>query len=176
MKKQRVFFDMDGTMAKWKEATAIEEMYEKGFFAELEPHNNVIEMVNNLADHPKYEVYILTAYFTDSNYAKAEKLQWNKKYAPKIDKKHIIFCPCGTNKSKWVPGGIRATDILLDDYTFNLNDWVKSGGIAIKLRNGINGTKGTWQGPAINCYEHGHLVSDKDLEYEFLTLIDEETK
>ena len=39
------------------------------------------------------------------------------------------------------------SDILIDDFSKNLREWH---GVAIKLMNGINGTKGTWCGYSVN--------------------------
>ena len=51
-------------------------------------------------------------------------------------------------------GGIKPGDVLVDDFTKNLNEWQ---GVAVKLYNGINGTHGTWQGFSI----HNKMTPDK---------------
>ena len=40
-------------------------------------------------------------------------------------------------------------DILLDDYSKNLIEWVEAGGTAIKVRNNINCSGKTWKGDTI---------------------------
>ena len=55
-----------------------------------------------------------------------------------------MFVENGCRKSLSVPGGLRKTDILLDDYSRNLHDWAEAGAIGVKLLNDINNTHGTW--------------------------------
>ncbi len=175
MNKQRIFIDMDGVLAVFKETDKIETLYEKKFFLNLKPQKNVVEMVGNLQDNPEYEIFILSAYLTDSKYAKTEKIQWLNQYLPDIDTEHILFCPCGEDKNKYVPNGICQSDILLDDYTPNLMDWKNAGGIAIKIMNGINGTKGTWQGAKLNIvgkYDHAEIILIDNL-YKLINALNE---
>ena len=146
MEKKRLFVDMDGTLAVWNPTKKLEDLYEKGYFRNLEPYENVVKTIRDIVvNEPDIEVFILSAYLSDSPYALKEKEEWLKEHLPEIDKDHYCFCHCGTDKSLAVPGGIRYTDRLLDDYTVNLKDW-EPPAIGIKLMNGINGTKGSWQG------------------------------
>ena len=71
-----------------------------------------------------------------------------------------VFCPYGADKALFVPGGIRPDDVLLDDYTPNLIAWSQSGGKAVKLLNGINGTKGTWTGDALPMAMGAELLTE----------------
>lgn len=45
-------------------------------------------------------------------------------------------------KTDFIPGGIRydknRIDILIDDYNDNLFEWIKAGGFAVKMINGVN--------------------------------------
>ena len=146
---QRLFVDMDGTLAEFKHVDTLETLYEKGYFANLKPIHSVVEAIREIyAHHPDIEVHILSAYLSDSPYALSEKNQWLDLHLPEIATTHRVFCPCGTDKKSHVPGGIRPTDFLLDDYTQNLSQW-EPPARGIKLLNGINHTKGTWQGDRI---------------------------
>lgn len=145
MAKQRLFVDMDGTLATFIPVDRLETLYEKGYFLNLQPLNNVVMAIKEIIkNNPDIEVYILSAYLSDSPYALDEKNQWLDKYLPEINKEHRIFPPCGTDKKEYIPNGIRATDCLLDDYTHNLTLW-QPPARGIKLLNGINNTKGTWK-------------------------------
>lgn len=146
IEEPRLFVDMDGTLAKFQTVDTLEKLYEKGYFYNLPPNENVVEAIRNIINnHPEKEVYILSAVLSDSKYAKAEKDAWLNKYLPEIDAEHRIYPPCGDSKLAYVPGGIRTTDFLLDDYTHNLILW-EPPAKGIKLLNGINHTRGTWQG------------------------------
>ncbi|HBR01147.1 MAG TPA: hypothetical protein DD738_00875 [Ruminiclostridium sp.] len=140
---------MDGTLAEFQHVDQLETLYEKGYFANLKPMESVVEAIREIhANYPEIEVHILSAYLSDSPHALIEKNQWLDEHLPEIDSAHRVFVHCGTDKKAQVPGGIRPTDFLLDDYTHNLS-WWEPPARGIKLLNGINHTKGTWQGDRI---------------------------
>ncbi len=142
--EQRLFVDMDGTLAVFKPVDEMETLYEEGYFKTLEPQRNVVEAVRQIIkNHPEIEVNILSAYLTDSSYALKEKNEWLDRYLPEIDREHRIFMPCGTDKKEAIKDGIRSNDFLLDDYTKNLNEW-QPPARGIKLLNSINHTRGSW--------------------------------
>lgn len=143
-KKPRLFVDIDGTLAVFKPVDTLETLYEKGYFLNLAPHENVVAAVKEIVtNHPEIEVNILSAYLTDSQYALQEKNEWLDRYLPEIDQTHRIFVPCGSDKKEGI-GGIRSDDFLLDDYTHNLNEW-QPPARGIKLLNAINHTRGSWE-------------------------------
>lgn len=88
---------------------------------------------------------------TESKYALKEKNDWLNKYLPSINQAHRIFIPCksGLDKKKYIPGGVKPTDYLLDDYTNNLVLW-EPPAKGVKLINGINDTRGTWKGHRVS--------------------------
>jgi len=136
---------MDGTLTKFFPATEA-ELNVPGYFLALPPHKNVVEAVKLLLKNPaEWTVYVLSAVL-DNPYAASEKEEWLLKHIPKIKKENILFTPCGVDKSIYVPDGIRQDDILLDDFSRNLHRWK---GVGVKLRNGINGTHGSWKGHAV---------------------------
>lgn len=146
--KPRLFVDMDGTLCKWKSIEQEEDLYTKDWFRTMVPAYNVVAAVHNIARESEVEVYILTAVI-EGTYAKEEKIAWVKQYMPDFPKDHILFSPVGQPKHAYVPGGIRPTDVLLDDYSMNLHQWAELGkGIKIKTKH--NGTKGTWVGAMVS--------------------------
>lgn len=154
--RKRLFVDMDGTLGAFTPVDTFETLYEQGFFTNVAPHKNVVEAIRAIiTTRPDIEVFVLSAYLADSRYALEEKNGWLKKELPDLDAGHKIFVPCGYNKAEYLSykfaGGVRPTDFLLDDYTRNLNQWAQAGGHGIKLLNGINHTRGTWEDDRIRC-------------------------
>jgi transcriptional regulator with XRE-family HTH domain len=141
----RLFVDMDGTLAVFHPVDTLETLYEPGYFINLSPHENVLQAIRTIIQqHPEVEVNILSAVLTDSPFALKEKNEWLDRYLPELDAAHRFFPPCGADKKEFIPGGVRPTDYLLDDYTQNLTLWHPPGQ-GIKLLNGINHSRGTWE-------------------------------
>lgn len=142
---RRIFIDMDGTLAKWKNVLNADELYEQGYYLNLEPNLKLIEEIKSLIWKGE-DIYILSSFLDGSKYALDEKNKWLDKYLPELDSERRIFVKYGDNKSDYIKSGISNSDYLLDDYTKNLIDWKIAGGTGIKYLNGINHTKGTWKG------------------------------
>lgn len=141
----RVFFDMDGVLAEYK-YVPYEEMLRKGYFGELAPQEEAVKALRLLAEDPGLEVYTLSAVIKENPYALGEKKSWlERQLGSSLGSVVSIFPFCGQSKAEAVPGGIRSTDILIDDYNANLRDWEKSA-VAIKYLNGINHRHGSWKG------------------------------
>ena len=157
--KQRLFVDMDGTLAEFKPVDTLEVLYEKDYFLNLKPNENVLGAVRQLIARNDIDVYILSAYLSDSHYALDEKNAWLDKYLPELPQEKRLFVPCGTDKSVVVPGRIKHDDYLLDDYTKNLSEW-EPPARGIKLINGINHTNGTWQGDKIQFTHSPEEISN----------------
>lgn len=159
-KENRLFVDMDGTLAKYQPVDTMEILFEKGYFLNLEPQQNVVDAIKKIIkEQPEMEVYIMSSVLTDSKYALQEKNEWLDKYLPEIDKEHRIFPPCGENKLDYVPNGIRPTDFLLDDYTKNLTLW-EPPAKGIKLLNGINHTNETWKGSMLRYDKESERLAE----------------
>ncbi|MCC8028009.1 MAG: hypothetical protein LIP16_22220 [Clostridium sp.] len=143
--KQRLFVDMDGTLAVFTPVNTLETLYEQGYFLNQAPHEKVVQAIKYIiANYPDIEVNILSAYLTDSKFALQEKNEWLDRHLPEIENSNRIFVPCGSDKKAGIVGGIRSNDFLLDDYTRNLNDW-QPPARGIKLLNAINHTHGSWE-------------------------------
>ena len=124
--KYRLFVDMDGTVAEWKAAEEFEDLYEKGYFASLKPYQNVVDAIRLIFQHTAIvEIYTLSAVLPDSTYSIPEKMEWLDRHMPFISHDHRLFIHNGTEKMAAVPGGVQPGDVLLDDYTLNLDQWAK---------------------------------------------------
>lgn len=162
--KQRLFVDMDGTLAVFQPVEQLETLYEKGYFEKLQPMDTVLAAVKNIIHEcPEIEVHILSAYLSDSPYALQEKNKWLDRYLPELPRESRVFLPCGADKKDYIPGGIRSSDVLVDDYTQNLQLW-QPPARGIKLLNGINHTKGTWQHDRIRYDKPGSEIAQNIVE------------
>lgn len=161
----RLFVDMDGTLATFHHVDALEALYEKGYFLNLTPHQNVVDAVKQVfQNEPDISVYVLSAVLADSATARDEKNLWLDEHLPEIDEAHRLFTPCGVDKAAYLIAnyGIKIDkwDVLLDDYTKNLISWVAIGGRGLKLLNGINDTRGTWHGARIEHSNPGWRIAE----------------
>ena len=164
----RIFVDMDGTLAKWNNVE-FEQLYEKGYYRNLEPNQDILNEVNELIKQGE-DVYILSCYLKDSKYALQEKKQWCQEYLPNLSEDKYVFVPFGESKAKVFDkrglSPITNHDYLIDDYTKNLLEWKEMGGIGVKYLNGINHTKGTWQGFRLDIHYGGTFGIEKLLDIE----------
>ncbi len=165
LNKPRLFIDMDGTLAEWRNiALKIETDEDRfkvlsvlneilltpGYYSSLKPHENMIEAVKILSK--QYDIYILSCAIEKDGIPspETEKMEWLDNYLPEIPVKNRIFVPDGKNKADYIPEGIKQGDYLLDDYTKNLKDFENAGGKGIKVCNYVNGSKGKWTGSAVS--------------------------
>lgn len=175
--KQRIFVDMDGTLTKFFRDATMENLSEPGFFSHLPAHVEMVNAVGQLVQDARYEVFILSSALQTQT-AVPEKQVWLDKNLPVIDYAHRLFPKHGTDKALSVPGGVRKSDVLIDDYSRNLLAWP---GIGIKVLNGINNRHGTWlhstnpvQGAYVNFQtEFSLLASDIALLADTIPLLPE---
>lgn len=172
----RFFIDMDGTLAKWNNVE-FEQLFEKGYYRNLEPNRDILDEVKTLITRNE-DIYILSCVLPESQYAFNEKKEWLKEYLPELSEEKYIFVPYGQNKADYLKehySPITSSDYLIDDYTKNLQEWKEYGGTGVKYLNGINHTKGTWQGKIIYSQKLKQLIPDNDLHYaNLISLVNSE--
>lgn len=165
--KYRLFIDMDGTLARFHdEVQYLERMWEKDFFRNLKPFENMLEAVKLLAEqNNEIEVYILSAAIDgEPPYCCKQKNQWLDEHLSEIDSLHRIFTRVGVPKSDYIPGGIDKNDFLLDDYNKNLEEWLDFGGSSIKCVNNINhkGLIGKlWDGELVRTADSPNIIKQQ---------------
>jgi 5'(3')-deoxyribonucleotidase len=139
-----IFFDMDGTLAKfYYDKQCLEHMYEERYFLTLKPYK-LVDYVRKLVTNTNADVGILSACI-ESKYCEREKLAWLEKYLPELVGQHrILFTHVGENKAqvakRWAEKVAPDTKqiILIDDYSQNIYDFERAGMVGIKFLNGIN--------------------------------------
>lgn len=146
MKEVRLFFDMDGVLAKWEEGTPIEVVKAPGHFLGLKREPALIELANRMT--LKYDTFSMSKHFVDEH-SVSEKQIWLTKNGVKIPFDNRIFVPYHENKSDYIPKKDNCIDILFDDYTENLENW---SGIGVKVLNGINSI-GSWTGQTLSIVD-----------------------
>lgn len=168
----RFFVDMDGTLAKWNNVE-FEQLFEQGYYRNLEPNEDILIDLNWLIEQGE-DVYILSCVLPESKYALDEKKEWLKQYVPALSEEKYIFVPYGENKADYLKehySPITNKDYLIDDYTKNLIEWKEYGGMGVKYINGINHTRGTWDGLMINGdkFYDPLYVDEEDLDINEIT-------
>ena len=142
--KVNLFLDMDGTLAKfYANPNYLEKMYEPNYFATLKPYAIVDTIKEIIKEMPIVKVMVLSA-CVETEYCEEEKQMWLDQYLPEIPQENRAFCQIGENKTYLARLLVGKDDIniLLDDYSVNLEQWKEQGWVAIKFVNGINDKQG----------------------------------
>lgn len=159
LKNKNLFIDIDGTLAVFKKVS-VDELYERGYFLKLDPIHDSISAFKKLATYTE-NIYILSSYFADSQYALKEKREWVERYLPGAK---CIFVPCGISKASVVKDiagrDLTEDDILIDDYSENLLDWQSYGGCAVKFLNGDNGNGKKWLGKRVSGEFSSYILNE----------------
>lgn len=106
------------------------------------------------------EIFILSAVFDDGHSIR-DKNAWLDQYIPFIDAEHRIFVSCEEPKTAYINehlGGMSKSDILIDDYSKNIKEWIAGGGKAIKMFNRVNGRSGAYFGPYTCSWLHPDMI------------------
>lgn len=158
---KKIYFDMDGVLATWNTQATLEQVTTKGYFTKCQPMSEMVKAVRRLISE-NYPVHILSSVFVDGH-SMQDKIQWLKEHIPELKLEHMHFSPYGQPKAASMKY-ISVEDVLIDDFTDNLLEWPAK---AIKVYNGINGTKGRWKGFSV------HSNTDPELLYlQLKALID----
>lgn len=155
----KIFFDMDGVLAKWQ-WVGPDTLALPGYFKGLAPDESAVKAAKTLAAQASTEVYVLSAVMNDA--AEKEKNEWLDKYVPFVPKQNRIFVPYGTDKSTILPEGETDQCILVDDFNPNLFQWK---GLPIKYLNGINGSSGKWDGFTVSHDSNPTIIAASILAF-----------
>lgn len=137
MKKTIIFLDMDGPLANFDGAITSNikpdppEMFEPGFFRNLQVVDGAKEAVAQIIANPRFEVYIGSKMTSKVTTCASEKMEWIKEHFPELLRNMALVCD-----KKLLRG-----DILIDD---DRDRWADSfDGWFIHFNN--DNSKESWQ-------------------------------
>ncbi len=139
-----IYVDMDGVLARWNSDASLEETYLPGYFLARDPEPVVIGAVK-LLKAMGMDVRILSSAY-DNGHATVEKTSWLEENG--LGDLTRCFVPYGRRKADYIDR--ENINVLIDDYSKNLHQWVDEGNVGFKFYNGINGNHGTWHGYSVN--------------------------
>lgn len=163
-----LFVDMDGTLAHFRQNGEkyidingdvryfhLDDIYEQGYYHPncLPPEEEVLRAIRSLTNGASpFTIYVLSAVEPRSASAYIDKNLWLDKYLPEVKAEHRVFMPCGAKKADYINLANGELNVLLDDYTRNLQEWVlgKPNNLGVKILNGINDTHKSWQGDRVS--------------------------
>ncbi len=151
----KIYFDMDGVLAKWSWVGPDTWMEQEGYFANRPLDTAIAEAAKILSKDDEVEVFIASKFVKDRH--KAEKNEFCDKHVRRIfDAQHRIFIPYDDDKSSAIDF---TGAILVDDWNDNLFDCEKQGGLAVKYLNGENNSSGKWKGLTIAHTSDGATIA-----------------
>jgi 5'(3')-deoxyribonucleotidase len=116
---KRIFFDMDGCLAEW-DPTGEDMLYDEGYFRKLRANFNLVKTAKILIARGE-DVYVLSHYLTDSDYAYDEKMDWIEEHLPEIPYSNRLLVPITASKATYAV--CTEEDALIDDLGANLAEW-----------------------------------------------------
>ena len=146
MKKPVYYFDLDGVTFLFKKVSVEETMKPRFFIDKMEKDPLITFVIRKMFENGE-DVRFLSKYYTETN-ALAEKKE--SLVLNKLSDIPAVFVPYTENKFDYV--NKNEFNVLIDDFSPNLFEWKKNGGVGIKYYNGVNGTKGTWRSYSVNRY------------------------
>lgn len=174
--KKKLFVDMDGVLAEWKNMTIpsqvpterIKEyvndvLYTENYYYNLQPYQNMVNAIKDIIKENKVDVYIMSCYLPDNekypnSHPLEDKNKWLDEYfGDLLPKENRIFVLDGEPKIDNLPEHIKLNDndVLLDDYNKNLTEWVERNPKlkGIKVLNGINDKHHSWNGKRVKILD-----------------------
>lgn len=163
---RRFYFDMDGTIARFYENPGcLENHFSDGFFFELRPYENMLEAINMLSRRSDVHLGILSA--VSHNSMADDKRRWVRKYLPNQAYLPVFISETGKSKAEYIQtlrdAPLTKDDVLIDDYSGNLESWEAAGGTAVKCINELNGRgwNGTnFSGNMLSCEDSPETIVD----------------
>lgn len=145
------------SLVKWEDSH-IDEVMAPGYFHFRHPVMNMVEAVKLLIRRG-YPVFILSKVISGTTAAE-DKDAWIDNYLPEISKEYRFYVPYENPDKNGLSleGGIKPYYVLIDDSThYGLKGWK---GVGIKVDNGINNTKRSWNGYMLSSQSTPVKIAD----------------
>lgn len=148
MKKPRIYFDMDGVLARYERHAykGPNPLYldnTKHYYKSVPQDARMSIVFEQMLEEKKVDIFVLSSLSKIGSHfihQKHDKSDWLTENHPTFDLGNFI--PVMAEKrtiAEYLTGRpLTVTDILIDDYNKNLNAWKEAGGTAIKYINGEN--------------------------------------
>lgn len=175
MKKHRIYFDMDGVLARYERHAYKGEhpLYldkDKHYYKQVPQDPRMALVFDTILKEPNIDTFALSTLSKIGShfiYQKHDKTEWLATKHPEFPLENFI--PVMAEKriiAEYLTGRpLSITDILIDDYNANLEAWKNAGGTAIKYLNGENSAE-SFDGPIIDT-----VMSTKDICEMLMTLV-----
>lgn len=156
---KKIFIDMDGVLAEYRENCTELELMQKGYFSSLAPERNMLGALEMLVDNAEnfgYSICVLSkVYPSIFRYSISEKYEWKDEFMPYLyDSEFLLVDGEKEEKAEAIEKmqntKIDKDCILIDDYNHNLTNWQQNGGTAVKFINEINDKKKSFVGNRIS--------------------------
>ena len=150
-----VYIDYDGTLAYFLKDKSLEEVAQKGYTLTvpmMEGFCNALKMLMDDKELAEYDFKVLSAVLNDYS-VQDKRTMLTRVFGSEFAEK-AIFVEYGQSKALFAEG----RNILIDDFSFNLHEWERCGGIGLKVYNGINGNHGTWKGYSVHSTANQYII------------------
>lgn len=165
-RKPRIFFDMDGVLNVWELGTHIDIVAAPGYMRQRTPIESIVA-ASKILHLCGYECWIASAVLP-FEHSIPDKNYWVERHCPWFEENRRIYIPYGSNKASKMQRKILPGDVFLDDYTQNLLDLRKTFNTdleCIKVLNGINDSKHTWNGKRISIYSEPTEIAESIIAF-----------
>lgn len=165
----KIFFDMDGTLSEFQTGVGPDVWSAPGYATTLKPSGNMVEAVKKMLDMKCFcdmplEIYILSA-VVSMDFAVKDKITWLRAQGLDIPEENMVFVPYGQSKKAFLENylltnmiNVNETDLFIDDFTKNLEEFEESFITPVKVLNGINDTNKSWKGARVSAFSSPETI------------------
>ena len=153
MDRFNIMTDGDGTLVVFDKTKGLDEISAPGYYRGLPILGNISKALEYCSEYS--DIYLVSAVMPYPHVI-PDKDYCYENIVPFIRSDRRVYTEYGRPKAEQIDGRINILpgDVFLDDYTPNLIEMSSAHPeiTCIKVMNGINGTKGTWDGPRLYAF------------------------